>query len=156
MDQSTGTEQRPPISLFTIGFSGKTAEKFFQTLEQAGVRRVIDTRLHNVSQLAGFTKRGDLEYFLRAIAAIEYVHDLQLAPSAAMLDDYKHKRIDWPEYERQFLQLMDSRRPDKRLAPAELDRAGLLCSESTAEHCHRRLVAEFLAAHWPDVTVRHL
>jgi uncharacterized protein (DUF488 family) len=148
--------QPDPITLFTIGFSGKSAEQFFQAIKQAGVWKVIDTRLHNVSQLAGFTKRKDLEYFLRAIAGIDYVHDLQLAPDEKMLDDFKRKRIGWPEYEREFLQLMDSRRPDKRLTPAELDRGCLLCSEPTAEHCHRRLVAEFLAARWNGVVVRHL
>jgi len=145
-----------PITLFTIGFTGKSAQEFFEKLSRAGVRRLVDTRLNNVSQLAGFTKKRDLEFFLRAIGQIDYIHDPQLAPTKDLLDDYKKKRIDWDEYERHFRQLMETRQPDKRLSPGDLDRACLLCSEPTAEHCHRRLVAEYLQTHWESVDVQHL
>lgn len=156
MTDTAAVDGKQPITLFTIGFTGKSAQEFFELLRRAGVRRLVDTRLNNVSQLAGFTKRRDLEYFLRAIAGIDYIHDLQLAPTKNILDDYKKKRIDWAAYERLFLDLMASRRPDERLLPADLDHACLLCSEPTAEHCHRRLVVEFLQAHWPNLVVEHL
>ena len=95
-----------PITLFTIGFTGKSAEEFFETLRKAGVRRLVDVRLNNVSQLAGFTKKRDLQYFLRSIAGIAYVHEPSLAPTKDILDAYKKKRIDWSEYESQFKQLL--------------------------------------------------
>ena len=152
----TATTEGGAIRLFTIGFTGKSAQQFFEKLAEAGVRRLVDTRLNNISQLAGFTKKRDLEYFLRAIGDIDYVHDPQLAPTKDILDDYKKKRIDWAEYERHFRQLMETRRPDERLMPSELDHACLLCSEPTAEHCHRRLVAEYLKTQWEGVEVEHL
>jgi len=152
----TATTEGGAIRLFTIGFTGKSAQQFFEKLAEAGVRRLVDTRLNNISQLAGFTKKRDLEYFLRAIGDIDYVHDPQLAPTKDILDDYKKKRIDWSEYERHFRRLMETRRPDERLMPSELDHACLLCSEPTAEYCHRRLVAEYLKTHWGSVEVQHL
>ena len=156
MNETAAIERPKTTKLFTIGFTGKTAKEFFERLRRAGVRRLVDTRLNNVSQLAGFTKKRDLEYFLRAIADIDYIHEVQLAPTKDILDDYKKKRIDWDSYERSFRQLLDSRQPDKRLSPIELDHACLLCSEPTAEHCHRRLVAEYLQMHWGNVDIEHL
>ena len=144
------------VTLFTIGFTGKSAQEFFEKLQRAGVRRLIDTRLNNVSQLAGFTKKRDLEYFLRAIANIDYAHDPELAPTKDMLDDYKQKRIDWDEYERRFDELLRLRRPAERLSPDEVDGACLLCSEPTPDNCHRRLVAEYLKEEWKNVTIEHL
>ncbi|HVA46928.1 MAG TPA: DUF488 domain-containing protein [Pirellulales bacterium] len=144
------------ITLFTIGFTGKSAREFFERLERSGVRRLVDTRLNNVSQLAGFTKKRDLEYFLRAIADIDYTHDPGLAPTKDLLDDYKKKRIDWDEYARRFDELLRSRRPAERLTLDELDGACLLCSEPTPENCHRRLVAEYLKEEWTHVTIEHL
>ena len=149
-------DRQATITLFTIGFTGKSARVFFEILQRAGVRRLVDTRLNNVSQLAGFTKKRDLEYFLRAIADIDYAHDPELAPTKEMLDDYKKKRIDWDEYARRFDELLRSRQPGKRLVPDELDRACLLCSEPTPEHCHRRLVADYLKEEWNHVTIEHL
>ena len=144
------------ITLFTIGFAGHSAEEFFGKLQQASVKTLIDVRLSNVSQLAGFAKRRDLEYFLRTIADIGYVHEKDLAPTKDILDDYKKKRIKWAEYVERFTRLLLERRPDKRLRPDELDGGCLLCSEHEPEHCHRRLVAEYLAEKWGDVTVVHL
>jgi Protein of unknown function, DUF488 len=143
--------QKQLITLFTIGFTGKSAEEFFEKLRNARVRRLIDTRLNNVSQLAGFTKKRDLEYFLRTIAQIDYLHDAQLAPTKELLDGYKKKQMDWQHYERGFLDLMESRKPDQRLSPHDLDLACLLCSEPTPEHCHRRLVVEYLQVHWGNL-----
>jgi uncharacterized protein (DUF488 family) len=146
----------PAITLFTIGFTGKSAEEFFARLQQAGVRRLIDTRLNNVSQLAGFTKRRDLEYFLKTIAGISYVHDTELAPTDEILDAYKKKRIAWSEYELRFNELLREREPAKHRQPCEFDHACLLCSEAEPDHCHRRLVGEYLQAHWPQLEVQHL
>lgn len=156
MNETATVDGKKTITLFTIGFTGKSAKEFFEKLRRAGVRRLVDTRLNNVSQLAGFTKKRDLEYFLHAIAEIDYVHDVQLAPTKDILDAYKKKRINWDEYERRFRQLMDTRHPDKRLSPHELNLSCLLCSEPTPEHCHRRLVAEYLRTHWESVDIQHL
>jgi uncharacterized protein (DUF488 family) len=150
------TDAPAAVRLYTIGFTGKSAERFFGLLQNAGVRVLIDTRLNNVSQLAGFAKRRDLEYFLKTIAGIGYVHDTELAPTADMLNAYKKKRIDWDEYERRFNELLAGRAPEARRRPADFDRACLLCSEPTPEHCHRRLVAERLVRAWPEVRVEHL
>jgi uncharacterized protein (DUF488 family) len=146
-----------PITLFTIGFAGKTAEEFFGKLQRAGVKRLIDVRLNNVSQLAGFTKKKDLEYFLRVIGNIEYLHHEDLAPTADILDRFKKKgEMDWPEYERLFNQLLRERKPQDHHLPEEFDQACLLCSEAAAENCHRRLVAEYLRQAWGNVRIVHL
>jgi uncharacterized protein (DUF488 family) len=144
------------ITLFTIGFAGKSAEEFFGALARAGVKRVVDIRLNNVSQLAGFTKKQDLPYLLRALAGIEYAHEPGLAPAKDILDDYKKKRIDWAEYERRYNALLDERRPEASLRPEDFDRTCLLCSEADARQCHRRLAAEHFARVWEHVEVRHL
>jgi uncharacterized protein (DUF488 family) len=144
------------IKLFTIGFTKKSAEQFFTTLQRASVQRIIDTRLNNNSQLAGFSKMGDLPYFLRAIADIGYVHRLELAPTKDMLDAYKKEKGDWAEYEAKFLSLIQSRRIEKSFPKEEADRGCFLCSEDKPEHCHRRLVAEYLARKWGNVDIIHL
>ncbi|HPD14239.1 MAG TPA: DUF488 domain-containing protein [Planctomycetota bacterium] len=144
------------ITVFTIGFTKKSAQRFFETLRQAGVKRVVDVRLSNESQLAGFTKKTDLPYFLKAIAGIDYIHRPELAPTKEMLDGYKRRRLTWAEYEQQFHALLEQRRPEQSLAPAEMDRGCLLCGEPEANKCHRRLVAEYLRMKWGDVEIRHL
>lgn len=144
------------INLFTIGFTQKSAHQFFETLQKAGVRRIIDTRLNNVSQLAGFTKRPDLEYFLRQIGNIEYLHLLELAPSKDILDAYKKKGGDWKTYEKQFLQLIAERQIEQQVSAEILDGGCLLCSEPTPHHCHRRLVAEYLSRKLGTIKIHHL
>ena len=156
MNPTTAVEPAATIALFTIGFTGKSAREFFEALQAAGVRRLVDVRLNNVSQLAAFTKRHDLEYFLRVIANIDYVHEPDLAPSKEILDDYKKKQSGWQQYEAAFRRLLEQRRPEERLTPGDFDHACLLCSEPTAEHCHRRLVAEYLRSQWGTVTITHL
>jgi uncharacterized protein (DUF488 family) len=145
-----------PIQLFTIGFTKKSAEQFFTRLQQAGVRRVLDTRLHNNSQLAGFSKRDDLRYFLRSIAGIDYTQVPELAPTADLLDAYKKEKGDWATYERGFLALMEARKIETTLPVELLDGACLLCSEDQPTHCHRRLVAEYLQRHRGNVEIVHL
>jgi uncharacterized protein (DUF488 family) len=144
------------LTIFTIGFTQKSAEEFFSRLIDAGVQRVVDVRLNNVSQLAGFSKKNDLSYFLRAIGQIDYAHLSELAPTQAILDAYKKHRGDWSVYEREFLALMRSRRVEATIPRALLDRGCLLCSEATPEHCHRRLVAEYLRRAWGEVEIVHL
>jgi uncharacterized protein (DUF488 family) len=144
------------MNLYTIGFTKKSAEAFFTRLQRAGVRRVVDVRLNNNSQLAGFSKRDDLAYFLRSIAGIEYVHLLDLAPTQELLDRYRKVDRDWPAYERDFLALMASRQIETSVPPNLLDGGCLLCSEHQPHHCHRRLVAEYLRARWAGVQVEHL
>jgi uncharacterized protein (DUF488 family) len=144
------------MNLYTIGFTRKSAETFFKRLKRAGVKRLIDVRLNNVSQLAGFAKRDDLRYFTRAICDADYVHVLELAPTQAMLDDYRRQKGDWTAYERAFRGLLAERRIERTLAPELFDHACLLCSEDKPQHCHRRVVADYLNEHWGDVTIEHL
>jgi uncharacterized protein (DUF488 family) len=144
------------VDLFTIGFTQKTAQKFFDTLVKSGVKRVIDTRLNNVSQLAGFTKKTDLEYFLKKIGNIEYIHILELAPTKDILDEYKKNKGDWSVYEQKFLHLMTEREIEKKVRPELLDGGCLLCSEAKPHYCHRRLVAEYLSTKWGNVKICHL
>lgn len=144
------------IELFTIGFTQKTAQFFFETLINSGVRCIIDTRLNNVSQLAGFAKRKDLEYFLNRIGNIQYYHLLDLAPTKDILDRYKKQGGDWETYEKAFLDLMEQRQIEKHVTPELLDGGCLLCSEAKPHHCHRRLVAEYLNQKWGNVKICHL
>lgn len=143
------------MRLFTIGFTKKTAETFFTKIGKAGVRRLVDVRLNNVSQLAGFTKKDDLRYFTRSICGIDYVHLPQLAPTPDILKEYKKSGGAWSEYERKFLELI-SRRQIENIAKDQLDGGCLLCSEDKPHHCHRRLVAEYLRSRWEDVEIIHL
>jgi uncharacterized protein (DUF488 family) len=144
------------MKLFTIGFTKKSAEVFFGRIPSAGVRRLVDVRLNNVSQLAGFAKKDDLRYFLKAICNIEYEHLPELAPTQEMLDAYKKRKGDWDAYERQFLELMRARRIEDGAGRLLADGDCLLCSEETPEHCHRRLVAEYLRDKRGDVEIKHI
>jgi uncharacterized protein (DUF488 family) len=144
------------IELFTIGFTQKSAREFFTNLKGAGVKRVVDVRLNNNSQLAGFSKKEDLAYFLKEIGNIEYVHLPELAPTQDILNAYKKFKGDWGVYEKQFLDLMEKRQIEKTIRPELLDHGCLLCSEHLPHHCHRRLVAEYLNSKWSGVTIKHL
>lgn len=144
------------MKIFTIGFTKKSAESFFSLIGNSGAKRLVDIRLNNVSQLAGFAKRDDLKYFVRAICGIDYVHLPELAPTQEMLDEYKKKKGDWKIYEDQFLGLMRSREIEKTVPRDVLSEACLLCSEDKPEHCHRRLVAEYLRDTWGEVEIIHL
>ena len=145
------------MKLYTIGFTKKSAETFFTSLASAGVKRIVDVRLNNVSQLSGFAKKEDLRYFVKAICGIDYLHVLELAPTAQILDPYKKgKSGDWDLYERQFLDLMRARRIESGGFREILDGGCLLCSEELPEYCHRRLVAEYLKGHWHDLEIEHI
>ena len=144
------------MKIYTIGFTRKSAETFFNRLMEAGVKRLVDIRLNNVSQLAGFTKRDDLRFFTRAICGIDYIHVPELAPTRDILDAYKKQKGDWQVYERQFVDLMTARRIEELVARELLDGGCLLCSEEKPDQCHRRLVAEYLRAKWGDVEIEHI
>jgi len=145
------------LTLYSIGFTQRTAEQFFTALRQAGVKRLLDVRLNNTSQLAAFAKRDDLRFFLQELCGAGYEHEPVLAPTQEMLDAYKKRKGDWGDYEREFLALMRERRIEEAVARESfVVPTALLCSEFTAEHCHRRLVMEYLAEAWGDVTIQHL
>lgn len=144
------------MKIFTIGFTKKSAETFFTKLQRSGAKRLIDVRLNNVSQLAGFTKRDDLRYFTSALCHIDYVHTLKLAPTQELLDAYKKRMGDWQVYEREFLALLAQRKIESSMSRELLDSACLLCSEEKPHHCHRRLVAEYLREKWGDVSIEHI
>ncbi len=144
------------MKIYTIGFTKKSARTFFGLLQESGAERLIDVRLNNISQLAGFAKRDDLAYFLADICRMGYYHELLLAPTQDLLDEYKKREGLWDEYEQQFLALMAEREIEKAVSPTLIGNSVLLCSEAAAHHCHRRLVAEYLAERWDDVVVEHL
>lgn len=145
------------MEIYSIGFTKKSAGQFFDLLKSHGIRRLLDVRLNNVSQLAGFSKRDDLAYFLREIVGADYQHEPMLAPTQELLDAFKKRKGSWPEYERDFNALMAEREVEKRLDRASFGVATvLLCSEPTPEHCHRRLVIEYLDRHWGGVKAVHL
>ena len=156
------------MKIYTIGFTKKSAKMFFETLKSAGVRRLVDVRLSNKSQLAGFANARDLPYYLqniRGLQAMEYVHRPDLAPTKEMLEVYRAvpltskaaemKTAAWDTYEREFRALMRERGIEA-LDRGELADAVLLCSEHEPDRCHRRLVAEYLCEHWGDVEIVHL
>lgn len=144
------------MKVFTIGFTKKNARQFFETLRKSGTKRVVDVRLNNVSQLAGFAKRDDLKFFLKEVCDIDYVHVPDLAPTKEMLDEYKKLKGDWNIYEKRFLDLMEKRRIEERIPKEVIAEGCLLCSEDKPHHCHRRLVAEYLKQHWGDLDISHL
>lgn len=143
-------------TLYTIGFTGKSAETFFSLLEKSGVVNLVDTRISNASQLAGFAKAADLEFFARRINNIGYRHELDFAPTKELLDRYRRKGMTWDEYATAYLNLLDMRRIAKHVHIDQLHRHCLLCSEHSPERCHRRLLAEYLRSQKPDLQIVHL
>lgn len=144
------------MKIFTIGFTKKSAEDFFTKLRASRAKRLVDVRLNNVSQLAGFAKKSDLKFFLREIASMDYVHVPLLAPTQDLLDHYKKKGGQWSDYERDFLELMKSRQIEVNVPKDVIAEGCLLCSEERPEYCHRRLVAEYLKECWGDLEIVHL
>lgn len=144
------------MKIFSIGFTKKSARTFFTKLRESGARQVVDVRLNNVSQLAGFAKKDDLQFFLREICHMDYVHLPVLAPTAEMLDTYKKKKGEWSAYERDFLALMKSRDIENNITREQIADGCLLCSEEKPHHCHRRLVAEYLRERWTDLEIVHI
>jgi uncharacterized protein (DUF488 family) len=145
-----------PIHVFTVGFTKKTAGDFFEKLRAAGIKRVVDVRLNKVSQLAGFSKRDDLRYFLKVILGVGYVEAPLLAPTRLMLDAYKKSKGSWDTYEKDFLRLMAERHIEDKIDPSLLAGGCLLCSEDKPHHCHRRLVVDYLQKRWGNLSVMHI
>lgn len=143
------------MKIFTIGFTKTTAENFFSRIKTSGAKKIIDTRLKNVSQLAGFAKGKDLEFFSKEICGADYEHNLELAPTKEILDAYKKKEITWQKYESDFIELIRDRAIEN-IDPEELNNSCLLCSEDTPHFCHRRLVAEYLKKAWKSIEIIHL
>lgn len=145
------------MKIFTIGFTQKSAETFFSILKQNSINCVIDIRLHPGGQLAGFSKKEDLRFFLKELLGCEYIHDVRLSPSEELFRKYRADH-DWEAYETALTDLLRGRD-----IPGFLDRrmfeqknCCLLCSEATPEKCHRRLIADILAEAWGDVEIVHL
>lgn len=145
------------MKTYTIGFTQKSAENFFTLIKNNSVNRIIDVRLNNVSQLAGFAKRDDLKFFLSELCDTDYIYIKELAPTKDILDKYKKNSITWEAYEEKFLNLMSQRNIERTIDKAMLDAGCLLCSEHKPHHCHRRLVVEYLNQHWDSqIEVTHL
>lgn len=134
--------------IFTVGFAGWAAENFFARLRQAGVRKVIDTRLWADTQLSGFAKKRDLPFLLKNLSGTDYEHRIDLAPSESILKDFKDKRISWPEYEGRYLQLLHDRHIADKMSPDDISNVCFLCAEKTSHQGHRRLLAEYLQKEW--------
>ena len=143
------------IDLYTVGFTRKSAEQFFDVLKRARVRCVIDVRLNRTSQLAGFAKARDLAYFLQTICGAEYRAVPQFAPTREMLKTYRAAG-DWDAYKTAFWGLIAERQIETVVNPVDLHRACLLCAEASPEKCHRRLVAEYLKERYPEIAIHHL
>lgn len=145
------------INVYTIGFTKKNAETFFGLIRSAKVLTLIDVRLNNVSQLAGFAKKDDLRYFLKELCNVNYLHKPEFSPTQDILDAYKKKKISWEEYKDKFLDLMVTRHVEQLVKPEILDHSCLLCSEHKPDNCHRRLVAEYLSANFSsEIKIVHL
>jgi uncharacterized protein (DUF488 family) len=144
------------MRVFTIGFTKKSARTFFELLRRSGAKRLVDVRLNNVSQLAGFAKKDDLSYFLKEICGMGYVYLPELAPTQEILEEYKKGGGDWQVYETRFHALMKQRRTEETVSREVIADGCLLCSEDKPRFCHRRLVAEYLKQHWGDMDIVHL
>jgi len=132
--------------LYTIGFTKKSAQKFFELLEKSGVNTIIDIRLNNTSQLSGFAKYPDIKYFLKKLQNIDYIHDLNFSPTEDILKNYKNKLYTWNDYVKYFDKLMNEREIEKYIVEKYSDCLGknycLLCSEDSSENCHRSLISK--------------
>lgn len=145
------------MEIYTIGFTKKSASEFFGRLKEAGIKRLIDVRLKNVSQLAGFAKAKDLQFFLREICGAEYIHELLLAPTKNMLDTYRGKDIDWDEYKKDFLDLLAERKVEEKIDKNIFNvPTVLLCSEPEADRCHRSIILEYLNSKWGGIEIVNL
>lgn len=151
MKSSTGT-----IRLFTIGFTKKNAEKFFSLLIENKVKRIIDIRLNNTSQLAGFAKADDLKYFLKAVAGIEYIYIPELAPTQEIMEDYKKNNGQRETFEKSYLALLSKRKVEQMDIRDLIDQSCFLCSEDRPDLCHRKLAAEYLQKKWGNIDIVHL
>ena len=140
------------MTIFTIGFTQKSAEYFFNKLKEYEVKHIVDTRLNNTSQFSGFSKKEDLKYFAKEICNIGYTHILKLAPTKQMRKNYKNTN-NWETYEIEFLELLEERQVENMLYTEIKDRYCLLCSEHLPDRCHRRLITNYLIFKWPNINI---
>ena len=145
------------MKIFTIGFTKKSAAVFFDLIKSADIKTLLDVRLNNVSQLAGFAKKNDLKFFLNELCDSDYIHVPEFAPTKTLLDQYKKNEISWEKYENEFLDLLHQRSIEKHLDIKILDKSCLLCSEHEPHMCHRKLVAEYLNENLNvELNIKHL
>jgi len=145
------------MEIYSIGFTQKSAREFFDALKAHGIERLLDVRLNNTSQLAAFAKQADLAYFVEEICGAVYEHEPLLAPTQEILDTFKKQKGSWETYSKAHLDLICSRKVESALSKESFKKKTvLLCSEPTAENCHRRLALEYIQQHWKGVTIRHL
>lgn len=144
------------IELFTIGFTKKNAQRFFELLREGKVNKIVDTRINNTSQLSGYAKADDLRFFAKEIADIGYEHEINFAPTKELLSKYRKKEMTWEEYEVEYLNLLDMRKVKSKVEIEKLHKNCLLCSEHEADKCHRRLLAEYFQAVNNNVKITHL
>lgn len=146
------------MKIFTIGFAQKSAKEFFEILAKNEIECLIDVRLNNSSQLAGFTKSKDLEYFLKTILNIDYIYDVNFAPTKELLDEYKSQKIDWTTYENKYLNLISKRKIENSFGEIlkKYSRICLLCSEKDANLCHRKILAQYLKSRNSVIKIMHL
>lgn len=145
------------MKIYTIGFTKKSAEEFFTLIKKSGVKRVIDVRRNNTSQLSGFAKENDLKYFLKELCHVDYIHALDLAPTEEILQPYRHKEHTWQDFKKDYLKLLAERKIETTIDKKLLDKSCLLCGEAEPDHCHREFLIEYLQAHWKDdIEVEHL
>lgn len=145
------------MDVMTIGFTRTSAEAFFDRIRRAGVRKVIDVRLHNTSQLAGFAKAEDLPFFLRELCGAGYVHEPLLAPTEEIMSAFNKQKGDWNVFREDFLALMSERKVESQFKAEQFDGGCLLCSEDKPHHCHRSLVCDYLNSRWGGaLSVKHL
>jgi len=142
--------------IYTIGFAGKSAKLFFSLLEDNNIKKLIDIRLNNISQLAAYTKKEDLEFFLKKILSCEYTHRPDLAPTELILKNYRNKIIDWKIYSDEYIKLLNSRNITSYLEEDKIINSVFLCSEHLPKFCHRRLLVEYLQKKWNDFEIIHL
>ncbi len=146
------------IKVYTIGFTKKSAQEFFELLMDNDIEKVIDIRLNNSSQLAGFAKGRDLKYILENLIGIRYEHNIMMAPTKEILDNYKGDRISWTEYKDKYNQLLLSRNiiNNEMFNLNRYDHVCFLCSEEAEDFCHRRLLVEFLFSDKKETQIIHL
>lgn len=145
------------ITLFTIGFTKKSAEHFFTLIRDNQVKQLIDVRISNSSQLAGFAKGKDLEFFTKEICHISYKHMTDFAPTKDLLDKWHKHEVSWEEYETIYTGILKERGIMRHYGVSQFDNACFLCSEETPEQCHRRLLTEYFKQHsTEEVKIIHL
>lgn len=142
------------ITLYTIGFTKKSAKDFFELLIKNKINKIVDIRINNASQLAGFTKGKDLAYLADAIAGIEYIHITDFAPTKELLSDYQKGDVSWQEYTKIYRRLLDERKITSKYNIKNYNQACFLCSETTPEQCHRRLLAEYFKEKHPEENIK--